>query len=313
MPVHLNKAALAFLVTAALLAARPAAASEAPVVVDRVVAVVNGEIITMSDLQREMAKRTDIKDERIMLDDMIDRKLEMAEAKKTGMDVTDKELGDAINDIMKRNKMDQKQFETAIEKEGLTLEQYRTEFREQMTIARVFNKYVRTGLAIDEAEARAYYEKNREQYLLPEETHIRHLVIEVPDTASPAEVESARRRTAELLNRLRAGENFVRLIRENSSGPTAAQDGDLGFLQRSQALPEIAEAAQGLKVGEYAGPIKTADGFQIIKIEEIRRQAVPFEKVKEDITKMLFEQKMENAYRSWLQTLRTQSHIENHL
>ncbi len=135
-------------------------AADAPVVLDRVVAVVNGEVITMSDLQRELSKRTDIKDERVMLDDMIDRKLQMAEAKKTGLDVTDKELSDAVNDIMKRNKMDQKEFEAALAKEGLTLEQYRTEFREQMTISRLFNKYVRTGLTVDDAEARAYYDKN---------------------------------------------------------------------------------------------------------------------------------------------------------
>ncbi len=308
-----RKFVFALLAAAALFASGPAAAGDSPVVLDRVVAVVNGEVITMSDLQREMSKRTEIKDQRIMLDDMIDRKLQMAEAKKTGLDVTDKELGDAVNDIMKRNNMDQKQFEAALAKEGLTLEQYRTEFREQMTISRLFNKYVRTGLTVDDAEVRAYYDNNREQYLLPEEIRIRHLVIEVPRTAPSAQVAAARERADALLGRLRAGEDFIRLIRENSSGSTAAQDGDLGFLQLAHALPEIAEAAKGLKPGESAGPIRTEDGFQIIRVEEVRRQVIPFEKVKEEITKMLFEQKMENSYRSWLQTLRTESHIENRL
>jgi peptidyl-prolyl cis-trans isomerase SurA len=260
-----------------------------------------------------MSKRTGIKDEHVMLDDMIDRKLQMAEAKKTGLDVTDKELGDAISDIMKRNNMEQRQFEDALAKEGLTLEQYRTEFREQMTISRLFNKYVRTGLAVDEAEARSYFEKNREKYTLPEEIRVRMLAIEVPDKAPPARVAEAKERAAGLLARLRAGEDFVTLIRENSSGPTAAQDGDLGFFQRAHALPEIAEAAKDLKPGDYAGPVRTADGFQIIRLEEVRQPVMPFEKVKEEITKTLFEQKMENSYRAWLQTLRTESHIENRL
>jgi peptidyl-prolyl cis-trans isomerase SurA len=176
--------------------------------------------------------------------------LQMEEAKKTGLDVTDKELGDAIADIMKRNKMDQSQFDAALAKEGLTLEQYRTEFREQMTISRLFNKFVRAGLTVDDAEVKDFYEKNQDQYALPEETRIRLLVIEVPANASAAQVAEARDRAARLLDRLRAGENFISLIRENSSGPTAAQDGDLGFLQLSHALPEIAEAAKGLKPGD---------------------------------------------------------------
>jgi peptidyl-prolyl cis-trans isomerase SurA len=290
----------------------PVLASQ-PVVIDRIVAVVNGEIITLSDLQRELSKHRDVKDEHLMLEDMIDRKLQMAEAKRNGLDVTDKELSEAIADILKRNHMDQREFAAALAKDGLTVEQYRTEFREQMTISRLFNKYVRTGLSVDEKEARAYYEKNRAHYTLPEEVHIRHLVIALPQNASAAEVEAARSRAEKLLTRLRAGEDFVRLIRENSSGPTAAQDGDLGFLQRAHALPAIADAAMGLKAGEYAGPIRTSDGFQIIKVEEVRTPTTPFEKVKDEITKTLFEQKMDNSYRTWLQTLRTDSHIENRL
>ncbi len=309
----LKRAVLISLAGLAICGPVAVAAADKAVVVDRVVAVVNGEIITMSDLQREMAKRTEIKDERVMLDDMIDRKLQMEEAKKTGLDVTDKELADAIADIMKRNRMNQQQFDAALEKEGLTFEQYRTEFREQMTISRLFNKFVRTGLTVDDAEVRDFYEKNHDQYALPEETRIRMLVVEVPANASAAQVASARDRAAGLLNRLRAGENFITLIRENSSGPTAAQDGDLGFLQLSHALPELAEAAKGLKPGDYAGPVRSEDGFEIIRIEEVRRQVKPFDKVKDEIAKTLFDQKLENAYRAWLQTLRTGSHIENRL
>ena len=118
-------------------------------VVDRVVAVVNDEIITLSDLQREEALRKSEarQDDRLLLEDMIDRKLQMAAAKRSGMDVTDKELTDAVADIMKRNNLDSKQFEAALAKEGLTLEQYQAELREQMTLSRVFNKYVRSSVA----------------------------------------------------------------------------------------------------------------------------------------------------------------------
>jgi len=288
-------------------------AANGPVVVDRVVAVVNDEIITMSDLLREMQKRTDITDQRLMLEGMIDRKLQMISAKRNGIDVSERELTEGIDDIMKRNNMSAVQFEQALAKEALTLEQYRAELREQMTLSRLFNKYVRTGIAVDDAEARAYYDKNAKQFSLPEEVKVRHLVVNVPEKASPAQVTAAREKAAALMERVRKGEDFVALIREYSDSPTAKLDGDLGFLRRGQAIPELEEAAKNLKPGEYAGPVKCDDGFHIIRVEDIRTPLQPFEKVKEEITRTLFEQKMENAYRSFLQTLRSEAHIENRL
>ena len=288
-------------------------AASGPVVVDRVIAVVNDDIITMSDLLREMQKRTDITDQRLVLEGMIDRKLQMVAAKRNGIDVTDRELTEGIGDIMKRNNMTPAQFELALAKEGLTLEQYRIELREQMTLSRLFNKYVRSGLAVDDAEARAFYDKNTKQYALPEELKVRHLVVAVPEKASLDQVKEAQEKAAALMERIRTGEDFVRLIREYSSSPSAKQDGDLGFLQRGQAIPELEEAAKSLKPGEFAGPVRCEDGFHIIRVEDIRTLVQPFEKVKEEITKMLFEQKMENTYRVFLQALRSEAHIENRL
>jgi peptidyl-prolyl cis-trans isomerase SurA len=288
-------------------------ATTGPVVVDRVVAVVNDEIITMSDLQRESLKRPAGTDQRITLEDMIDRKLQMVAAKRNGMEVTDRELDDALADIMKRNNMDNKQFEEALAREGLTLEQYRSEFREQMTMSRLFNKFVRTGLSVDEKEVREYYDRNLGQFSLPEEIRVRLLVVTVPEKASSDQIIEARDKAAALMVRIGKGEDFIHLIRENSGSPTAAQDGDLGFLQREHVIPEIEEATRDLKPGQYAGPVKAADGFYIIRLEEIRTPVKPFEKVKEEIQKLLYEQKMEYTYRSFLQSLRSEAHIENKL
>jgi peptidyl-prolyl cis-trans isomerase SurA len=285
------------------------------VVVDRVVAVVNNEIITLSDLQREETlKKVDVKqDERLLLEDMIDRKLQMAAAKRDGMDVTDKELSEAVTDIMKRNSLDSKQFEAALAKEGLTLEQYKNELREQMTLSRMFNKYVRSGVAVDEAEVRAYYERNVKSYSLPEEIRVRQIFFRVPENATPSETALIQEKATAASARAKKGESFVTLVKELSEGETAALGGDLGFLQRDQAIPEIEEAARTLKPGEIAGPLRCAGGFHIIKLEEIRTPVKPLEKVKDEITKMLYELKVENTYRTWLQTLRSDSNIENRL
>ncbi len=296
-----------------LLSATQQSTAHGSVVVDRVVAIVNDEIITMSDLQREetLRKTNGKVDERLLLEDMIDRKLQMAAAKRAGMDVTDKELADALSDIMKRNSLDTAQFEAALIKDGITLDQYKTELREQMTLSRMFNKFVRSGIAVDEAEVRAYYERNLSSFTLPEEIRVRQMYFPIPEKATQAQIEAVRKQAQAVYERARKGEDFIHLVHENSPG--GPQDGDLGFMQREQMLSEIEQAAQTMKPGDVAGPLLCAGGFHIIRLEEVRTPVKPFEKVKDEITKTLYQQKMENTYRSWLQTLRSDSNIENRL
>jgi peptidyl-prolyl cis-trans isomerase SurA len=285
------------------------------VVVDRVVAVVNDEIITLSDLQREEAlkKGEAARDDRLVLEDMIDRKLQMAAAKRAGVDVTDKELDEAVADITKRNNMDLLQFGMALAKEGLTLEQYRAELREQITLSRLFNKYVRSNVNVDEAEARAFYQNNPKTYSLPEEIRVRQIFLALPDKATPEQAAAVREKAQAVYARAQKGEDFIHLVREVSQGATASEDGDLGYMRRGDALPEIEEAARAMKAGDSSSPFLCAGGYNIIKLEEVRTTVRPFEKVKDEIMKKLYEQKMENTYRSWLQALRGDSHIENKL
>ncbi|MGC1453686.1 MAG: peptidylprolyl isomerase [Nitrospirota bacterium] len=285
------------------------------VVVDRVVAVVNDEIITLSDLQREEAlkKGEAARDDRLVLEDMIDRKLQMAAAKRAGVDVTDKELDEAVADIIKRNNMDMLQFGMALGKEGLTLEQYRAELREQITLSRLFNKYVRSNVNVDEAEAREFYQNNPKTYSLPEEIRVRQIFLALPDKATPEQAAAVREKAQAVYARAQKGEDFIHLVREVSQGATASEDGDLGFMRRGDALSEIEEAARALKPGDSSSPFLCAGGYNIIKLEELRTTVKPFEKVKDEIMKKLYEQKMENTYRSWLQALRGDSHIENRL
>ncbi len=293
----------------------PGAASGS-LVVDRVVAVVNGEIITLSDLQREETinnKKEPKQDTRHILEDMIDRKLQMTAAKRAGMDVTDKELNDAVVDIEKRNNMDSKQFEAALAKEGLTLEQYKSDLKEQMTLSRVFNKFVRAGITVDEVEARSFYQKNLKLYSLPEEIRVRQIFVPVPEKAKPDKIAAAREKAQALYERAKKGEDFIGLVREASEGVTAQHDGDLGFMQRDQMIPEIAAAIQNLQPGEVAKPFLGAGGYNVILFEETRSPIKPFESVKDEILNVLYQQKLDNTYRNWLQTLRSDSHIENKL
>lgn len=288
--------------------------TDASVVVDRVVAVVNDEIITLSDLQREDLKKSGAaREEHLLLEDLIDRKLQMAAAKRSGIDVTDPELAEALTEIMKRNNLDRRQFDVELEKDRLTYDQYRSELREQITLSRVFNKYVRSGLSLDEADLRAYYERNQKVYAQPEEIRVRQIFIKQPDNATPSQASVARERARTAYERARRGEDFTGLVRELSESENAVAGGDLGFMRRDHALPEIEQATRSLKPGEVAGPLQFASGYHIIRLEEVRTPVTPFDKVKDEIQSTLYQQKLENTYRTWLQTLRGDSHIENRL
>lgn len=289
-------------------------AAGTPVVVDRVVAVVNGEVITLSDLQRESARIGGSLTERDLLDEMINRKLQLDAAKKTGLDVTDKELDDAVKDIMRKNNLDSPlQFEAALAREGLTPDQYRAELREQITLSRVFNKFVRSGLTVDDAELRAYYEKNLASYTLPEEIRVRQIVITLPTAATQAQVNAARQKAQAAADRARRGEDFSALVRELSEDASASQGGDLGFLPREHVLPEIAAAAKDLTPGQVAGPLRDPAGFRIIRLEDARRPIKPFSDVRDEIANTVMQQKLETTYRAWLQTLRVDATIDYRL
>jgi len=285
--------------------------ADGSVIIDRVIAVVNNEIITMSDLERASAKlKEKTLDQRDVLEELINKKLQLAAAKQAGMDVTEKELDSSIADIMKNNAMDAAAFEVALAKEGLTTSQYKEELKEQLTLTRVFNKYVRSGLAVSDAELRAYYKRNIDTFSLPEEIQVRHIFIKVPSSAGRSRIRAAKQQARAAYRRAKKGENFIHLVREFSDEQTAASEGDLGFLRREDALPEIAKAAQSLKPGDIAGPIKTDAGYHIIRLEDVRTPIQPFERAKKEISQIILRQKMETTYREWLQALRNETHIE---
>ena len=243
---------------------------------------------------------------------MIDRKLQMAAAKREGMDVTDKELAEAIADIMKRNGVDDKQFEAALAKEGMTLEQYKSELREQMTLSRTFNKFVRSGLAVDEAEV-ARILRPQPQELCPArgDPGAPDLLPRCPRRRSSGQDRGGQGKGRGRAAAGKKGEDFIRLVKELSEGENAALGGDLGFMQRDQLISEIEEATRTLKPGEIAGPIPVGGGFHIIRLEEVRTPGQAVRKSEGRDHQDAVRAEDGNTYRTWLQTLRSEANIEN--
>lgn len=247
---------------------------------DRVVAIVNDDIILDSELRVEMkAVQTKItaangpvlSDAELReqaTERLIVHKLQMAEAAELGISVDDETLLKALNNIAERNKLSMEQLERALQREGMSMEYYRENLREQIVLTRLRNREVMARIQVTDAEIDNYLEHADQQPGGRTAFHLRHILIATPEGASTTQIQSARDKAEKLIGELRNGADFATIAIRESAGRQALQGGDLGWLE-ADSLPTLFTAdAAIMERGEIAGPMQTASGFHIIKLED---------------------------------------------
>lgn len=290
----------------------PAAPAVAPAaapahVLNRVAALVNGEPITLRDLQlragpdwarveampegpdRDHAEARVLKGayEAILADRLL-----QGQVKELGLEATDAEVDAAIDDIKKKNRLDDAGFDRALAAEGLTREALRARVRSDLESMRVVQVKIRSKLKVADEDLKNYYQQHLREFAAGTEVHVRHIFLPLAAGASAAEEAQVRAQGEALLKRLAAGADFARLAREASKGPSAADGGDLGWLRRGVVQPEVEKAAFGLEDGKVSGLVRTRNGYQILKVEGRRGgEPRPFDQVKDQIRdKLTYEQ-----------------------
>jgi len=301
-------------------------AAAATGVVERIVAVVNDEIITSYELDNAfepMEKRIEatykgpnkerlLQETRLdMLKKMVDKLLLEQEAKKTGIVVKDEEVMDTIHDIARRQNVSMDALKQALAKEGTTLEAYRNEIREQMVRMRILRRDVRSKIAISEEEIGAYYLKHREEYEGKEAVRIKQILLPYSGGLDEEGKKKLREQAETIRQRIVAGEPFDLMAATYSQGPAAAQGGDLGFIEKGLMLPEVDRVAFSLKQDEVSEIIESSLGLHLLKLVDKRGAGVkPIEAVRQEIVDRLEEGKLEVKYEDWMEGLRKRSHIE---
>ncbi|MBI5182536.1 MAG: peptidylprolyl isomerase [Nitrospirae bacterium] len=292
----------------------------AAVTIDKIVAVVNNEVITLSELEDalQIPRKKIIADSsgkeqeqllnkltRDILDKMIEKKLQLQIARQRNITINQKEVDTALEDIKARNALpDDEALKRALAMENLTLEQYKKELTEQITIMRLVSREIRSNIVISETEIKGYYEENKNEYAVLEEVRLRVILFKEKD-----DVEM--NKAMDVLNQIKNGADFADIARRYSEDPTAKDGGDIGFIKKGQMLPEFEKTALSLKNGEVSDIIKTPSGYYLIKVEDRKEAAhIPFEKVKEDIERKLYEKKGDTLYDEWLKDLRKNAHVE---
>lgn len=294
----------------------------ASILLDRVVAVVNKEVITWSELYKAMemelsAQTRDLNDEdranlfkhreASFLEQLIDMKLQLQEAQKIGLKVRDDEIQEAIEGIKKKYQMSDNELRESLAKEGLTFEEYKRKLSDQILISQFLTRQIKNKIVVTDEQVKRYIEKQGRHPGDEDEFRIRQIFFRKPN--NEGDRVAIEEKALSIVRRLKAGEDFVALAWEYSEDPSAKIGSDLGYLKKSDMAREFVDVLETMKVGELSKPFWTERGLHIIKLEEKisgRRSKEEMDAVRAKLEQEAFEER----YRSTLKALRERALIE---
>jgi peptidyl-prolyl cis-trans isomerase SurA len=301
----------------------PISSSEA--VVDRIVAVVNQEIITLSEVEKwigplqgevqaeDRLKRREQVHEvcRKVLDKLIEEKLVDQEVKRAGVKVTSKEVEGALEEIKRRNTTTQEDLEMALAKEGLTPEAFKKQIEKRLQRMKLVNWAVKVESKAGEKELKDFYQKNIDRYRINESYRPSHILFIIPKEATPEEIREIRKKCQKVLEKIKGGEDFGEMALLFSEDPSSKGRGDLGYFKKGELLPALEKEALRLQVGGMSGIIRTDFGFHLIKLLDRKGGGPPpFEEIKEKVEADYYENEREKSFQQFLNTLKEKSVIE---
>ncbi len=279
---------------------------------DGIAAIVNTEIITVSEVQAEMADETfrlkaryegdeltkHLSQKRYeVLNRMIEHKLQLQEAKEKKISISDEEL-EQVWEQARRNP-------TGFPPAAI---QSKAVLREEMMVRRVRDIETRRGLFVAPEEIRAYYKEQQPLFTSPHAHHIRQILF-LPKLGETTETLKARAEV--LMSQLNEGRSFEQLAELFSDGSESVMGGDLGFVTKNELLPPLRDALHKISPGEVTPLIETEIGIHILRLEESRPGVTqPFEQVKDAIANRLHQEKLQEFQDKWMSSLKNKAYIE---
>lgn len=294
-------------------------------VVDRIVAIVNQEIITLSEVERVVAH---LKQEaeggdrlerrqrthelaRLALERLIEERLIDQEARRIGIKVSPKEIEQAIEEIKRKNNATQEDLENALARDGWTLEGFRKEVEKRLVRTKLVHWSVKVDPNVAEKELREFYLKHIDRYRREASYRPAHILFKIPSGATPSEIREIRAKCEKVLAKIKAGEDFGEMALLYSEDLSSKDRGDLGVFKKGELLPALEREALRLKVGEVSGIVRTEYGFHILKLLD-RKEAdpLPFEEVKERVKQDYLEKEFEKGLQQFLTRLKEKATID---
>ncbi|MFH1154193.1 MAG: SurA N-terminal domain-containing protein [Pseudomonadota bacterium] len=303
------------------------AASE---IVDRVVAVVNDDIILLSELNKELTPylnniasagyATEKKEAIIfklkqdLINRMIERTLTDQEVKRLNLSVSDEEVDAAIDRLKKSQFLTQESLEKALSQDGLTYKEYREKMRHELLRPRLINTSVKSKVIVTDEDIKNYYDKHPSEFGGEKTYHLYNILIKNSAQGGEAGTGSAMAVIKDIKARLDKGEDFKDLARQFSQAPNASDAGDLGVFKPQAVSKQISEALSNLEQGQYTDILDTDQGYQIFYIQELNlTEQQALDKVSDQISQKLYNDIVETKFRSWIESLQGKAHIKKML
>jgi peptidyl-prolyl cis-trans isomerase SurA len=274
---------LAMLIAGVAIAQQPAHSGSIQTI-DRIVAVVNESVVTRHELDTMLKamvvqlQKQGVQPpppavlEKQMLDRIILNQVQLQLAKETGVTVSDNELDQTLRRIAEENKLSLHEFHNALERDGISFKKFRDEIRDEIVLVRLKEREVTNRVSVTEGEVDNFLHTQESSPTQNEEYRIAHILIMVPDQASPSQLQMRRERAEAALTRLNSGVEFAQVAAEFSDAPDAMEGGLLDWRPAAQLTKIFADVLTPMKAGEVTPPIQSASGFHILKLVDRRSQ-----------------------------------------
>ncbi|MBC6904040.1 molecular chaperone SurA [Saccharophagus sp. K07] len=258
----------------------PAFAEPRPL--DKVVAIVDKDVIMLSELEERMfgviqnarGNKLALPSEEVLrkqvIDHLISEHLQLQMARRVGLQITDDQVNLAVDQIRRNNKLTQEQLVAQLRMDGMTLDDLRNKLRRDITLQQIQQIVVNQRIQISQLEIDNFLKSADAQFWISPEYHLGHILISLPQSASTEEVDAARRRAEDMVKRIRAGANFAEIAIAESDGPTALNGGDLGWRKTSDLPSLFADLLPALEPGQVSEPARSPAGFHILMVYDKR-------------------------------------------
>ena len=292
-------------------------------VVDKIVVVVNNEIITQREVDvmlgpvygqyRDMykgeeliRKLEDVREK--ILKQLIEDRLILSEAKKQNITVEEKDIDAKVNEIKSRVGSE-RELENMLNEQNLTLSELRARYKEKILIRKLIDQKVGAGIIITPLEVKSYYNGHKDDFLQPEEVSLRSILIKPKkETGGQA---GALQLIRDIMKRLKEGCDFEGLAKEYSDSPGAGEGSVMGYVKKGDLMSQIEEIVFNLKEGQTSGIIQSPLGYHVFKVDEKKiRRTKELPEVRQDIEEFLYREKANQKLKSWIDSLAKSAYIE---
>ncbi len=300
-------------------------------VVDKIIAVVNDEIITLAEFNlaiQPYLKNIDDnykgKDKEAIIHQakeaflkrLVDNLLIEQEAKKIGKSIVikDEEVMEVVRDLVVKRKSNMEDFKNSLAREGTSLESLKKDIRNQIIRMRLLRWEIKSKVMVSDDEIGAYYDKNRQDYEGKEAVRLKQIFLAIPAGADKKTKAKIKEYAEQLRKRVLLGEQFEMMAAKYSQGPGAAEGGDIGFIEKGTVIAVVESVAFKLPMEQVSDVIESELGFHIIKAVDKKGGGLkPISVVREEIRVKIEDEKLEKKYEEWITSVRKKSFIETRM